>query len=154
MLGWFKPRCPLETWEKTWTETRMLWLARTLGIERLRRAEVIVPRERHFPEPYLATDEDAHRLTAKLCGWMGVDPARIRVVVKDDQKMGGGALGIYEKHPNAAIATIHVNRSQFDDAQGLVATLAHELAHQILLGDGLIEQDVLAAMARCGLPRR
>src|SRR5437762_1035354 len=35
MFGWFAPKCPLATWEKVWTETRMRWLADRFGVRRL-----------------------------------------------------------------------------------------------------------------------
>ena len=31
MLGWLRPRCPLDTGEKMWIEFRMRWLAGKLG---------------------------------------------------------------------------------------------------------------------------
>ena len=35
MFGWRSAKCPLDTYEKTWTEWRMRWLAEQFGIERL-----------------------------------------------------------------------------------------------------------------------
>ena len=61
MFGWFAPKCPLGTYEKKWTESRMRWLVDKLGLERLLQTEVILPTDKYFPEPYQGKPADAHR---------------------------------------------------------------------------------------------
>ena len=51
------------------------------------------------------------------------------------QAVGTEAAGLYEGH------VIRVNEGQFADAMSLVGTLAHELAHQRLLGEGRLTGD-------------
>ena len=58
MFGLFGPRCPIGTLEKTWTESRMCWLADRLGIDRLLKADVLIPTVECFPAPYRGTEED------------------------------------------------------------------------------------------------
>ncbi|MCE9548019.1 MAG: hypothetical protein K8T25_21305 [Planctomycetia bacterium] len=129
MFGWLRAKCPLDTWEKAWTETRMLWLANTLGIERLTRAEVILPTPQFFPDPYQPNAEGARRLLDRLCGYMGVTDRKIEMEVRDDAQMPGAA-GHYDI---SADGMIRVARSQLANPMSLVATLAHELSHDILL---------------------
>jgi len=62
MFGWFAPKCPLRTGEKTWTETRMRWLADTFGVDRLLKAHVLVPTPTSFPTPYHGTPADAQHV--------------------------------------------------------------------------------------------
>jgi hypothetical protein len=57
MLGWFLPKCPLATREKTWVEWRMRWLADQFGIDRLLRARVILPTEVAILGDALADEE-------------------------------------------------------------------------------------------------
>jgi hypothetical protein len=52
MFGWFRPRCPVDTWEKAWTEQRMVWLAQRLGLEKLQPAQVVTPIPEFFPGEY------------------------------------------------------------------------------------------------------
>lgn len=66
MFGWFSPKCPVRTAEKTWTERRMLWLVERFGLERLRLAEVILPTDDYFPERYRGTSKDARRIFERL----------------------------------------------------------------------------------------
>jgi HEAT repeats len=134
MLGWLGPKCPLDTGEKMWTEHRMRWLAGKLGINRLMASEVILPEPRFFPDPYGGTLADARRIFDRVCGYMGLDPERFELEVLPDESIRGAA-GIYEpgERPRITLAS-----AQLPDPERLVATLAHELAHDILLGGGLL----------------
>jgi hypothetical protein len=76
MFGWLAPtpRCPVDTYEKAWTETRMMWLAERFGKERLLSATVVLPDARFFPERYEGTAQDAARLFGRMRDYMGVGP--------------------------------------------------------------------------------
>jgi hypothetical protein len=128
MVNWFSPRCPLNTWEKTWTEVRMRWLADQFGIDRLLQAEVILPNEQYFPDPYNETPEDVQRLLDRLCGYMGADPLRLSLEILDDRQLPHAA-GQYDR---SAKPVIRVARSQLLNPEALLATLAHEVSHDLL----------------------
>jgi hypothetical protein len=129
VFGWFKPKSPIGVWMKAWVETRMVWLAAQFGIERLRRAKVILPTEEFFPGDYRGTPADAQDLLGRVCGYMGVNRRSLRLEIRADEKMPGAA-GQYEP------GTIRIAESQLREPIALVATLAHELAHDVLLGGG------------------
>jgi hypothetical protein len=137
MSAWLAAKCPLDTWEKTWVETRMRWLAEKFGIQRLIRAELVLPTERHFPEPYHGTSEDARRVLDRLCFYFGVDPLTLSLEICEDVQLPG-AVGQYDSE---GPTVVRVAESQLADPQRLVATLAHELAHDLLLGGGLLTKD-------------
>lgn len=134
MLGWFRPKCPLDTGEKMWTEFRMRWLAGKLGLDRLVDAAVILPDQRFFPDPYRGTPDDARRIFDRVCGYMKLEPTRFDLEVLPGDSMDG-AVGLYyrDERPRIELAS-----AQLSDPERLVATIAHELAHDILLGGGLI----------------
>lgn len=137
MFGWFEPRCPLETNQKMWTESRLKWLAGKLGFDRLTGCEIILPEERFFPEPYAAGPDDARTIFNRVCGYMKLDPDRFDLQVLPDESMPS-AVGLYHQ---AERPLILLADSQLADPERLVATIAHELAHDILLGGGLIDRD-------------
>jgi hypothetical protein len=139
MFGWFAPKCPLDTWEKTWIERRMRWLADQLGIDRLLHAKVIEPSEDLFA-PLFSTDmrNGIHQLLDHLCGYMGVLPTKISLEIVSDEQMPE-ASGLYE-HGERSIISVAV--SQLLDPVRLVATLIHELAHEVLLGGGFLTVSV------------
>ena len=137
MLHFLAPKPPLSVFEKTWTETRMLWLAERLGIERLLTAPVVLPNEEFFPDDYYGSPHDAERIMLRLCKLMHVDPGPLSFEVVPDKLMPGAA-DHYEFHRRR---TIRIAESQLDDPLQLAATLAHELAHELLLGGGLTTVD-------------
>src|SRR5262245_59341742 len=117
MFGLFSPRCPVDTWQKAWTETRMCWLADRFGIDRLLRADVILPTPDHFPEPYQGTDEYARLLLDRLCGYMNIAQNTVTLTVCADTELPGAA-GQYER---GNTALIRVGASQLADPQRLLA---------------------------------
>jgi HEAT repeats len=134
MPGWLGPRCPLETGEKMWTEYRMRWLAGKLGFDRLVGSEVILPIPQYFPDPYTGTPADVWRIFDRVCGYMKLDPAPFDLEVVPDDFIRG-AVGLYSQAERPRIV---LARAQLSDPERLVATIAHELAHHILLGGGLL----------------
>ena len=142
MFGWFSTKCPLGTWEKTWTESRMGWLAQRLGIDRLMNAEVILPTERHFPDPYHHDVGDVQRMTERMRGYMGIAPHTIEVAVCADGAITGAAGVYYQRSDGEERSHIYVAESQLAEPMALAATLAHELAHEILLGGGILTAEV------------
>ena len=131
-LGFWKPKCSAGFREKAWVETRLRWLGQQLGMERLSRCDVILPTDDFFPDAYDATPEAAGRLLERVCGYMQVNRAEIELQVHAADDMPEAA-GTY------AQGVVCIADTQLDDPMALVATLAHELAHHILIGRGLLE---------------
>jgi hypothetical protein len=138
MFGWLTTRCPVDTWEKAWTERRMRWLADHLGPDRLLQAEVILPTDAYFPDPYGGTAADARHILERLGGFMRVNPRGLDLQVRPDIELPGAA-GHYVPGP---VTVIRIAESQLQHPMSLVATLAHELAHVILLGGGLLDPTI------------
>ena len=134
MLAWLGPKCPLATGEKMWTEFRMRWLAGKLGVDRLLCSEVVLPEGRFFPGPYAGTPADARRIFDRVCGYMKLDPNRFEFNILPDSAMPD-AVGAYCEAERPQIVLAY---RQLSDPERLVSTIAHELAHDILLGGGLI----------------
>ena len=154
LFGWFAPAAPVGPRQKTWVEVRMGWLADEFGLDRLRKVDVAVPEEHYFPDAYEATPEGARALMARVCGYMGVSPEEIDFQVLNDEEMPGAA-GQFEPAPARSAPSdldfqippdpakpettgqpppgvVRIAASQLEDAESLVATVAHELAHAIL----------------------
>src|SRR5262245_61155576 len=134
MFGWFAPRCPLATREKAWTEWRMGWLAERLGPDRLLRAEVVLPTSEFF-EGHTPTPEGAQLLMDRLCPTLGLSPGALRLRVVAVER-SPGAVGLYLRRQRQR-SVILVAASQLARPVALAATIAHELAHEVLLGGGL-----------------
>jgi hypothetical protein len=131
MLSWFQPRCPLDTGEKAWVEYRLRWLADRFGLDRIRRAKVMLPHEL-WPEPWHGTAADARALYDRLCSLMGVTAKPMLEIVADVRMPN--VAGHYD--PTGKRTTIRLKQSQLENPLPLTATLAHEISHDILLGGG------------------
>lgn len=132
MFGWFAPRLSLPTAEKVLVEQRMTRLAQLLGTNRLLAAPVVLPTPEFFPDPYRGDEASAAALLRRLCGYMNVAPSAVRLEVRPADAMDGAA-GLYE---GGTPATIAVSDSLLGHPVFLAPCLAHELAHEILLGGG------------------
>jgi hypothetical protein len=117
----------------------MRWLADHFGIDRLLQAEVIQPTDAYFPGEYLQSNKDVERFFCLICGWMQLDRKRFHLEIRPDEQLldAAGRYRFRQKKPSV----IQVAKSQLTEPEFLVATLAHELAHEMLLGDGRLRAD-------------
>ena len=146
MFGLFRPRCPLDIREKTWVELRMQWLVDRLGFEQMRTVEVVTPSDKHFPDSYSGTDQEVERVFGQVCDQMRVPRESVELSLFDGVRPSpyildprGTALGLYEQRTaENQRHTIWIERKQTDELLHFIGTVAHELAHCILLGDGLL----------------
>ena len=67
-----------------------------------------------------------------MCGYMGVDPTTINFEIVSDENMPN-AVGLYQMREKSIISVAH---SQLTNPTKLLATFAHELAHELLLKGG------------------
>ena len=90
-------------------------------------------------------------LMDRVCLYMGVSRGAIKLEFVDDvtgmnfvNEAGlaiGEAAGTFESS-GGRTHKVKIDRSEFKDVEGLVGTMAHELAHVRLLGEGRIESHV------------
>src|SRR5262249_7891588 len=73
-----------------------------------------------------------------LCGYMAVDGRQLKLEVWPDTQLPGAA-GHYARGEQT---TIRIAESQLANPMFLIGTLAHELAHEILLGQGYLTEEV------------
>lgn len=138
MFSWFRPRCPVDPVEKAWVEKRMGWLTHVFGLERMRQATIVLPTPEFFPDAFTGKEADVPPLLGRVCKYMGMVPERLGLDFFVDNGPYGNALGIYLQGPPEQVL---INRTQLKDPLSLVGTLAHEVGHALLLGDGQISRD-------------
>ncbi len=149
MFGWlFGSSCPLDPDAKTWVESRLLWLRDEFGADDLIAKPIVEPTDEFFPDRYDGSRAAVKTMFRRVCGYMGVRPSAVRLeflrpsanplfLVNDGgEAVPTEAAGLYEGR------VIRVNENEMADPMSLVGTLAHELAHQRLLGEGRLDPDV------------
>lgn len=137
MFGWLFPRCPVDTREKYWVESRMIWLVERFGIERLRRVEVLLPTDSRLPQEYHPDESNARVCFDVIARFMGIEPESISLEIVDGASIPG-ASGIYFQGEKSNIL---ISRDLMDQPPRLLATISHELAHELLLKGGHLSAD-------------
>src|SRR4051812_38202798 len=74
------PRAPSRP-RKAWAEGRFAWLAGRFGAERPKAAPVVLPTPEFSPDPYHGRPEDVPPLFGRVCGYLGLDPARFELAL-------------------------------------------------------------------------
>jgi hypothetical protein len=152
MFGLSKPKLPVSEEEKAWIDASFLRLAKILGAHRLLKADVILPNADYFPDPFDQSEAALDSMFRRVAGYMQVDPAsvdvtlyataydRTRTLTPFYEGKNSGAAGLYHHDPDVK-AHISIDEGQLKDPTSLVATLAHELGHVILLRPGLVARE-------------
>lgn len=151
-----KPRCPLNDDERLWVEHNLHWLHHEFGDVILQKP-VVLPTDEFFPDAYEPTLNGAAALLQRVCSYMCLDPAIISLEIhrggrKEFQELmdilpsyqGKGhatAAGIYKGTSNTGKEIVSLEEEQLEDPAALIATLAHELGHVILLGGERVNPD-------------
>lgn len=152
MFGLGKAKLPLSDEERQWIDGGFQRLERLLGRQRMLECEVALPMPEHFPDPYDGSEGSLEAMFCRVAGRLQVDPATVELQVFDDEARvtmslmpfaagsSGGAGGLYV-HGGGERTVVAINSSQLGEPMALVATLAHELGHAILLRPGLVGRD-------------
>ena len=154
MFG-FGTRLPVDEKKKVWIDNSFHRLEMILGRDRKLQAEVVQPVDKHFPDTYAKNEQGLQTLLNRVCSFMQVDPASVELALIPDnvermrehfprwteKSSESDPAGLYihgdfEKHPVVAI-----RESLATDPMKAVAVIAHELAHVILLGGGLVDRE-------------
>lgn len=121
---------------------------------RLRDATVIEPTPEFFPDRYNASPEAAGELFGRVCDYMRIQSDSVHLSFwreeentrtvhalggLDDPKETRGASGYYARVEG--VDHIAINEAELNDPEALVATMAHELAHVLLLGQSEISRE-------------
>ncbi|MCA8996516.1 MAG: hypothetical protein KDA80_06020 [Planctomycetaceae bacterium] len=145
MFGWFRPTCPVDSAAKNWIESRLIWLSKQFGMDTFVRRAVVRPTNEFFECSYSPTPKGAQALLQQVSRYMDVDPDRVSINIFTDKnplyfvnEQGlylPKVAGLYEE---GFQTTIHLESSQLENPMDLVGTMAHELAHLRLMGEGRV----------------
>ena len=151
-MAWFTPKCPVDSEAKEWIENAFNWLVEEVGPDVPRDVDVVLPTEEYFPDPYDGGRTSIRRMAERVCDYMDVDPKSIELQFfdsEDDQhihplaveeKTRSHDLGAYLKRRDGRqVIRLDVNQSR--NPQMMVATIAHELAHAILIGEDRLDPE-------------
>lgn len=128
----------------------MNWFVAEFGEDRLF-GEVVLPTDDYFPGVYRGGRDDVRMVVERLCAHMGIDPARVELEhdsVDENPELSAhmpihsassGAAGHHRLRGGRSV--IGIRDDQARQPMALVATVAHELGHVLLLGDDRVTRD-------------
>jgi hypothetical protein len=137
------------------TRVSCVW-KRCSVVKRLLEAKVVLPDAKHFPDAFERNEASVETLIHRISEYMQIDRTRIKLEIIPDEadELRENSLwsiqtnrpaGIYFRHESMMEedggVVIALKSSVLKDPLVLVATIAHELGHLILLGDGHIDRD-------------
>lgn len=127
----------------------MEWLLEEFGAEAFSNVTVALPTDEFFPDSYAAEEDDVRALVDRVCAYMSVNPDVIELEFFDDESKQArrdlvysegsseGVTGHYKKRREKFVVSLE--SSQLTDPMCLVGTIAHELGHVRLLGEGRVD---------------
>jgi hypothetical protein len=149
MFGWLRGCCTVDSVTKDWIENRWRWLTDQFGADAMIDSPTVLPTAEFFPDHYDRTEQSARKLVDRVCDWMSVEsslidlqffvrPKRPTFVNQHGHAIGETA-GTYHKGDSKFV--VRIEQSQFHEPMTLVGTVAHELAHVRLLGEGRLDRE-------------
>lgn len=138
---------------RSWVDEGFRQLAKVLGRNRMLQAKTVLPTDEFFPDRYHGTEQCAQSMFRRVCTYMRVDPQSVKLHIYPDESAdlkkimpywhgsGHDSSGVYFHEQENGSRVLGLKASNLQDPLKAVATLAHELAHVVLLGGELIDPD-------------
>ncbi len=156
-MFWNKKKKPSVTEnDKKWIEESFIFLREILGNEHFDSLRTVTPTKNYYNWTFKGNEEDAEFVLERTKELMQIEDSNIRIEYFSDQpiEMADGtilsspadingkwqsATGVYKEFENEKI--IYIEKGQLKNTFSLIATIAHELSHFILLGENRIEEN-------------
>jgi hypothetical protein len=126
--------------EQDWITDALGEIARLAGFEPLVCAPLLLPEPRFFPDRWSPDVDGVRRLARRLQGYAGLEELKVEIELFDhDRELAPGGVMPHSIHHEGAAAyfagivddvcLFGVDVEQLDDALGVTAAMAHEVAH-------------------------
>lgn len=136
-----KPKCPIKIEDKEWIESALNWINE--NVVNLATQPTIFPTKKYFDWDFRGKEKDAEFVLQKVGEYMHLDTSKIILNFYSEesirlgqgtvtQREEGGTAGYYIQENNNYEILIEVQ--QLKSPQSLIATIAHELSHYVLMG--------------------
>ncbi|MEL7496365.1 MAG: hypothetical protein AAFN77_02055 [Planctomycetota bacterium] len=140
MFEWLrgKPSCPVDDETKDWIESRFDWLTNEFGLERMTRAQTIVPTEEFLPLSYDNSIEGLEDLMRRVGTYIGVNSTLLKLSFYEDERpfisdtVRESSDGERESLDDSEATEIWLEVNSLEDPGHVVGCLARELAYVVL----------------------
>ncbi|WP_420401396.1 hypothetical protein [Flagellimonas sp.] len=151
-----KKKLPITQEDKAWIDEDLKWMCTEFGEEHFLEIQTVTPTKDFYERTFDGTEKDAEFILERTMELMNIRDTKIKLEFFTDQpiEMADGTIlstpadidgswdsagGTYQKTNKETI--ISIERRQLKTPISLIATISHELAHQILLGENRIEEN-------------
>ena len=151
-----KKKLPITDEDRVWIDEDLNWLLAEFGEEHFMEIRTVTPTKESYNRTFDGTKRDAEFILDRTMEFMNIRNTNIQLDFFSDSpiEMSDGttlsspadingswqsAAGTYQKDEKGIV--ISIETAQLKDPISLIATISHELAHQILLGENRIEEN-------------
>jgi hypothetical protein len=153
-----KIKSPVSEADETWLNESLTWLREAFSEKHFQAIKTITPTTNYYNRTFDRTKEDAYFVFERTKELMSIENHDIQLDFFDEspKMMDNGTMlstpsdnitgtwtstvGYYEQKEGGK-PTILIELKQLNDTTSLITTMAHELAHEILLGEGWLEEN-------------
>ena len=149
-------KCPVTEEDRMWIDEGLNWLRLEFGEAHFMGIRTITPTNDFYDRTFDGTEKDAEFILERTMELMNIVDLDITLDFFSDSpvEMADGTIlttpadingrwnsasGTYEQTENETIISIEIG--QLKNPISLIATISHELAHEILLGENRIEEN-------------
>jgi hypothetical protein len=154
-----KPKPTVTPGDKEWIEDAFLWFEEQYGRDYLKSLRIIEPTKEFFDLQFTGIESDAEFVLKKILEYMDIKGANIELYFFSEAPIAFQDEGVIATHNSEGAETkdnftlgeysengpdkyeIGLELSQLKNPQSMIATLAHELSHMILLGEGRLDEN-------------
>lgn len=146
------PKCPVSDEARAWLEGGLERLVALFGEDVLRGAPVVLATRDFFPDEWNSPEEAVELLLRRVCALLNIPRERVELEIEwaieaipahfGIRPPEGDYVGLYITEPDTGRERVVVKLYRGADPVSIVAVLAHELCHVLLLGDGKIGREV------------
>ncbi|MEY8870065.1 hypothetical protein AB9K24_11180 [Meridianimaribacter flavus] len=151
-----KKKLPITEEDKIWVDEDLNWLKTEFGKEHFMEIHTVTPTKDFYERNFDGTEKDAEFILERTMELMNIQNVDVKLDFFSDSpiEMADGtvlttqadlngswksASGTYQQTENGTV--ISIETGQLKNPISLIATISHELAHQILLGENRIEEN-------------
>ena len=158
LMFWKKKiKSPITKEDEEWLNSDLKWLKEVLSLPHFLEIKTITPTKNYYNIDFTGIEDDAHFVLNRTMELMCIkNNVKIELIFFNDSlvEMNDGTIlttpadlngkwessaGIYVTEENKT--KIYIEKQQLKNPTSLIATIAHELSHVILLGENIIEEN-------------
>lgn len=150
-----KIKCPISEADKEWLEDSLLWLEKEFGSSAIKECPITLPTKEYWDKPFSGNENDAFYVLEYVRKQMFINrEVNIDLIFYSEQQpleFSEGIISVQDENTELTAGMyiqydknnieILIEKNQLKNPVALIATIAHELAHYKLLGEGRLKNN-------------